>query len=73
MERLKRVPETNIESTGSFFQNEVLDGLLRFGVEVGAFRRDGRQFHSPLWHPSALGQSARKPEEAPHQLKNYVL
>ena len=72
-ERLKRVPETNAKLTVSLFQTEVLDELLRSGVGVGVFRRDGRQFRSPYGIRLVLGQRAKKPEEAPHRLKNYVL
>lgn len=73
MGQLKRVLKTNIELTVSLFQTEVLDELLRSGVGVGVFRRGGRQFRSPYGIRLVLGQRAKKPEEAPHRLKNYVL
>lgn len=72
-ERLKRVPETNAKLTVSLFQTEVLDGLLHSGVEGGILWRGGRQLCSPYGIRLVLGQRAKKPEEAPHRLKNYVL
>lgn len=64
-ERLKRVPETNAKLTVSLFQTEVLDELLRSGVGVGVFRRDGRQLRIPYGIRPAPGLPARKPKDAP--------
>lgn len=55
------------------FQTEVLDGLLHSGVEGGILWRGGRQLRIPYGIRLVLGQRAKKPEEAPHRLKNYVL
>lgn len=49
------------------------DWLLHSGVEGGILWRGGRQFRSPYGIRLVLGQRAKKPEEAPHRLKNYVL
>lgn len=49
------------------------DGLLHSGVEGGILWRGGRQLRIPYGIRPAPGLPARKPKDAPHRLKNYVL